>query len=235
MRVALFVTCFNDLLFPSVGEAVVRLMQYLGHEIEFPEGQTCCGQLHFNTGYRDECVPLVRRFTRVFGEYEAVITPSASCAAMVRQHHATVASDAGDDHLLDAVRSTVPRVYELTEFLVDVLGVTDLGSRFPHRVALHPTCHSVRLMGIGDRPQRLLAAIDGLTLVELPGADQCCGFGGTFAIKNRRYLGRDGGRQDRSHCGQRCGGGNRGRHVLSSPPRRDAGPDLLLRAGHAPR
>ena len=184
MRVALFVTCFNDLLFPSVGEAVVRLMQYLGHEIEFPEGQTCCGQLHFNTGYRDECVPLVRRFTRVFGEYEAVITPSASCAAMVRQHHATVASDAGDDHLLDAVRSTVPRVYELTEFLVDVLGVTDLGSRFPHRVALHPTCHSVRLMGIGDRPQRLLAAIDGLTLVELPGADQCCGFGGTFAIKN---------------------------------------------------
>src|SRR3990170_3160909 len=124
MRVALFITCFNDLLFPEVGRAVVALLGRLGHEAEFPSGQTCCGQMHFNSGYRDECTPLVRRFADVFAGYDAVVTPSASCAAMVR------------------------------------------------------------LLRVGDRPSRLLGAVDGLTLVDLPHADECCGFGGTFAIKN---------------------------------------------------
>lgn len=184
MRIALFITCFNDLLFPEVGRAVVTLLRRLGHEVVFPEDQTCCGQLHFNTGYRDACVPLVRRFVHVFEPYDVVVTPSASCAAMVRSHHATVAGEARDPGLGAGVAAVAPRVRELTELLVDDLGVTYVGAWFPHTVAFHPTCHSVRLLGIGDRPRRLLDAVDGLRLVDLPGADECCGFGGTFAIKN---------------------------------------------------
>jgi len=184
MRIALFITCFNDLLFPEVGRAVVTLLARLGHEVEFPPAQTCCGQMHFNSGYRDDCIPLVRRFADAFAGYDAVVTPSPSCAAMVRHHHATVAGEASDPALVDAVGDVAPRVYELSEFLIDALGVTDVGAHFPHTVALHPTCHSLRLLRVGDRPSRLLDAVDGLTLVDLPNADECCGFGGMFAVKN---------------------------------------------------
>ena len=188
MRVALFITCFNDVLFPGVGQAVVTLLRRLGQEVEFPDGQTCCGQMHFNSGYRDACVPLVRRFADTFAGFDAVVTPSPSCAAMIRHEHETVAAlaaERGLDPTLSArVAEVTPHVYELTEFLVDVLGVTDVGAGFPHTVAFHPTCHSVRVLGIGDRPRRLLDAVEGLTLVELAGSDQCCGFGGTFAVKN---------------------------------------------------
>jgi L-lactate dehydrogenase complex protein LldE len=184
VRVALFITCFNDLLFPQVGKATVTLLRRLGHEVVFPDDQTCCGQMHFNTGYRAACVPLVRRFAEGFAGFDAVVTPSASCAAMVRHHHATVALESGDASLPAAVEDVAPRVRELSEFLVDDLGLTDVGARFPHTVAFHPTCHSLRLLRIGDRPQRLLAAVDGLRLVDLAGSDQCCGFGGTFAVKN---------------------------------------------------
>jgi L-lactate dehydrogenase complex protein LldE len=184
MRIGLFITCFNDLLFPEVGKATVRLLRHLGHEVEFPEAQTCCGQMHFNTGYRAACTPLVRRFTEAFAGFDVVVTPSASCAAMVRHHHSTVAAESGDAALPDAVAAVAPRVRELSEFLVDDQGVTSVGARFPHAVAFHPTCHSLRLLRIGDRPQRLLAAVEGLHLVEFAGADQCCGFGGTFAVKN---------------------------------------------------
>jgi len=184
MRVALFITCFNDLLFPDVGKATVAVLRRLGHEVEFPDAQTCCGQMHFNTGYRDACVPLVRRFAETFAGFDAVVTPSASCAAMVRHHHATVAAHAADDALAANVALVAPRVLELSEFLVDELGVTDIGAVFPNRVAFHPTCHSVRMLEIGDRPRRLLGAVEGLELVDIAGADQCCGFGGTFAIKN---------------------------------------------------
>jgi L-lactate dehydrogenase complex protein LldE len=173
MRVALFITCFNDTLFPEVGEATVAVLERLGVEVDFPAGQTCCGQMHFNSGYRAACVPLVRRFAGVFGGYEAVVTPSASCASMVRQYHRTVDPDI-----------EVPRVYELSEFLTDVLGVTGVGAYFPHTVALHRTCHSLRLLRVGDRPSRLLAAVDGLELVELSQPAECCGFGGTFSVKN---------------------------------------------------
>lgn len=184
MKIALFITCFNDLLFPDVGKAVVQLLNRLGHEVEFPAGQTCCGQIHFNTGYRDECVPLVRAFDRAFAGFDAIVTPSASCATMVRHHHATVAEHSGDSGLAASVAAVSPRVYELSELLVDVLGVTDVGAVFAQRVAFHPTCHSLRLLAIGDRPRRLLEAVDGLQLIELPGANECCGFGGTFAVKN---------------------------------------------------
>jgi L-lactate dehydrogenase complex protein LldE len=184
VKIALFITCFNDLLFPGVGRAVVELLERLGHEVAFPEAQTCCGQIHFNTGYRDACVPLVRRFDRAFSGYDAIVTPSASCATMVRYHHATVAAHSGDAGLAASVALVSPRVYELSELLVDVLGVTDVGAAFAHRVAFHPTCHSLRLLAIGDRPRRLLEAVRGLELVDLPGATECCGFGGTFAVKN---------------------------------------------------
>jgi L-lactate dehydrogenase complex protein LldE len=188
MRVALFITCYNDLLFPEVGRAVVTLLRRLGVEVDFPAEQTCCGQMHFNSGYQDACIPLVERFVDAFDDYEMVVTPSGSCASMVRRYHPVVAelavAQGADPALPSRVATVSPRVLELTEFLVDVLGVTDVGATFPHTVALHPTCHSTRLLGIGDRPQRLLAEVRGLTLVPLQHADQCCGFGGTFAVKN---------------------------------------------------
>ena len=183
MRVALFITCYNYLLFPEVGQAMVRLLRRLGHEVEFPAEQTCCGQMHFNSGYQDACIPLVDRFADAFAGYDVVVTPSGSCAAMVRHHHSVVAERAPGD-LADRVALVAPRVRELSEFLVDELGVTDIGAVFPNRVAFHPTCHSVRMLEIGDRPRRLLGAVEGLELVDIAGADQCCGFGGTFAIKN---------------------------------------------------
>jgi L-lactate dehydrogenase complex protein LldE len=188
VRVGLFITCYNDLLFPEVGQAMVRLLRRLGHEVEFPAEQTCCGQMHFNTGYQDACIPLVDRFVRAFEGYDAVVTPSGSCASMVRRYHPVVAEIAGragtDPSLGERVASVAPRVHELSEFLVDIAGVTDVGARFPHTVAFHPTCHSTRLLGVGDRPTRLLGAVDGLTLVDLPRSAACCGFGGTFAVKN---------------------------------------------------
>jgi L-lactate dehydrogenase complex protein LldE len=167
VRVALFVTCFNDTLFPGTGRATVRLLERLGCAVDFPEEQTCCGQLHLNSGYREEGLALVRRFGEVFAGAEAVVTPSASCAGMVRAQ------------LADG-----PPVFELSEFLVDELGVEDVGAYFPHRVTLHPTCHSLRELRVGDRPSRLLRAVRGIELEPLPQAEECCGFGGTFAVKN---------------------------------------------------
>jgi L-lactate dehydrogenase complex protein LldE len=188
MRIALFIACYNDALFPEVGQAVVRLLRRLGHEVEFPGEQTCCGQLHFNSGYQDACIPLVGRFADVFAGFDAVVTPSGSCASMVRRYHPVVAGlDAVarvDPTLPQRVAEVGPHVYELSEFLVDVLGVVDVGARFPHTVAFHPTCHSTRLLGVGDRPTRLLAAVEGVTVVDLPRSAACCGFGGTFAVKN---------------------------------------------------
>jgi len=184
MRVGLFITCFNDTLFPAVGRATVTLLERLGVEVDFPQAQTCCGQMHFNSGYRAECVPLVERFVEAFDGYDAVVTPSPSCASMVRHYHPTVAALAPATGLPERVAATVPRVYELCEFLTDVLGVTDVGATFPHQVTFHPTCHSRRLLHIGDRPERLLREVRGLELVELPRSEACCGFGGTFAVKN---------------------------------------------------
>ncbi|MFC9588918.1 (Fe-S)-binding protein [Streptomyces sp. NPDC056944] len=184
MRVALFLTCFNDTLFPDTGRAVVTVLERLGHTVDFPQEQTCCGQMHFNTGYRPEAVPLVDRFARTFDGYDAVVTLSASCAGMIRDQHPVLARDHGSAALQRTVAEVVPRVHEFTEFLVDVLGVTDVGARFPHRVTYHPTCHSLRGLRLGDRPHRLLSAVKDIELVDLPAADSCCGFGGTFAVKN---------------------------------------------------
>ena len=165
MKVALMVTCVNDALFPDTGKAVVRLLERLGVEVDFPAAQTCCAQPMVNTGYLDEAVPAVRAFVDAFAGYDAVVTPSGSCAGSVRHQHAIVGRRSGDPGLAAAIAETSPRTYELSEFLVDVLGVEDVGAYFPHTVAYHPTCHSLRLL-------------------DLPAADQCCGFGGTFAVKN---------------------------------------------------
>ena len=184
MRVGLLVTCVNDAMFPETGKAVVRLLRRLEVDVDFPMAQTCCGQPMVNTGYVAEAVPAVRRFVEAFSEYDAVVTPSGSCAGSVRHQHQIVARRSGDPALVDAVASLSPRTYELSEFLVDVLGVEDVGSYFPHTVTYHPTCHSLRMLGVADRPLRLLAAVRGIRLVELPAAEECCGFGGTFAVKN---------------------------------------------------
>ena len=184
MRVALFVTCLADALFPAVGKATVTVLERLGHEVAFPAAQTCCGQMHINTGYRRQAVKLVEHHAEVFGEFEAVVAPSGSCAGSIRHQHAGVARAAGREALAAKAEALGRRTYELSEFLVDVLGVTDVGARWPHRVTYHPTCHSLRLLRAGDRPLRLLRAVRDLELTELPEADQCCGFGGTFALKN---------------------------------------------------
>jgi L-lactate dehydrogenase complex protein LldE len=184
MRVALFVTCFNDTMFPGSAIAVVELLERLGVDVDFPQEQTCCGQMHINTGYRQEALPLVRRYVEAFEGYDAIVTPSASCAGTVVHYHHKIAGERGDRALRDGVARVAPRTYELTQFLVDVLGKEDVGAYFPHRVTYHPTCHSLRALQLGDRPYRLLRAVRGLTLVDLPSYEECCGFGGTFAIKN---------------------------------------------------
>jgi len=172
VRIALFVTCFNDTVFPAVGRAVVTLLERLGHTVEFPLEQTCCGQMHFNTGYQPEARDLAERFVDVFSPYDVIVSPSGSCAGMVRENYPRL------------IGRDAPPVYELSELLVDVLGVTGVGAYYPHRVTYHPTCHSLRMLRVGDRPLRLLREVRGIDLVELPRAEECCGFGGTFAVKN---------------------------------------------------
>jgi L-lactate dehydrogenase complex protein LldE len=184
VRIALFVTCLADSLFPQVGQATVRLLERLGHEVTFPQAQTCCGQMHTNTGYLREALPLVRRYVEVFEDCEMVVVPSGSCTGSVRHQHAMVARRFGDEALARRAEAVAARTYELSELLVDVLGVEDVGAYYPHRVTYHPTCHSLRLLRVGDRPLRLLRRVAGIDLVELPDAEVCCGFGGTFAVKN---------------------------------------------------
>ncbi len=184
MRIALFVTCLADTLFPDVGQATVRLLERLGHQVEFPTAQTCCGQMHINTGYQRQALPLIRRHADVFAGYEAIVAPSGSCAGSVRHQHAMVARRYGDRALARRAEAVAARTYELSEFLIDVLGVEDVGAYYPHRVTYHPTCHSLRLLRVGDRPLRLLRNVAGIDLIDLPDATTCCGFGGTFALKN---------------------------------------------------
>ncbi|HEX3335447.1 MAG TPA: (Fe-S)-binding protein [Jatrophihabitans sp.] len=184
MRVAIFATCLVDGLFPDVGIATVRLLERLGHRVEFPTAQSCCGQMHVNTGYPAQALPLVRNHVAAFAGYDAIVAPSGSCVGAVRHQHAEIAERFGDGALRADVSAIAARTYELSEYLVDVLAVTDVGAYFPHRVTYHPTCHSLRVLRVGDRPLRLLREVSGLDLRELPSADQCCGFGGTFAVKN---------------------------------------------------
>jgi L-lactate dehydrogenase complex protein LldE len=184
VRIALFVTCLADTVYPSVGRATVALLERLGHEVVFPSGQTCCGQMHVNTGYQQQALPLIKQHVQVFEPYDVIVAPSGSCVGTVRHQHAQVARRAGDHGLAVAAESVAAKTFELSELLVDVLDIEDVGAVFPHRVTYHPTCHSLRLLRVGDKPLRLLRSVEGIDLVELADADQCCGFGGTFALKN---------------------------------------------------
>jgi L-lactate dehydrogenase complex protein LldE len=168
VRVALFITCIGDTVTPEVGRATVTVLERLGHEVSFPAAQTCCGQMHVNSGYRAEADRLAARFMEVFDDCEVIVSPSSSCVGTMRELHPELHG----------------RLFELSELLVHKLGIADVGALFPHRVVYHPTCHSLRVTAVGDAPLRLLRAVEQLELVDLPDARECCGFGGTFAIKN---------------------------------------------------
>ena len=180
MRVALFVTCLADTLAPQVGRATVAVLERLGVDVTFPREQTCCGQLHFNAGHVEEAAVLARRYGEVFADAEAVVTPSGSCAGHVRAHV---------PELAPAAAEVAARTFELSQYLVDRLGVVDVGSAYSGRLTYHPTCHSLRLLRVGDAPERLLRAVPGATLAELPEATECCGFGGMFSVKNAAVSG----------------------------------------------
>lgn len=186
MRIALFITCLGDTLFPEAGRATVAVLERLGHTVVFPEGQTCCGQIHANTGYADDALPLLRRFVAEFGGdgVDAIVAPSGSCVAMVRHHYPRLAAESGDADLQRAVAAVAPRVFELSEFVVGELGIEDVGAYYPHRVVYHPSCHALRMLRVGDAPLRLLGHVRGIALAPLSEAETCCGFGGTFAVKN---------------------------------------------------
>ncbi|MBE1878717.1 (Fe-S)-binding protein [Myceligenerans pegani] len=189
MRIALAATCLGDAMFPQAPTAVVRLLERLGHTVVVPEQQACCGQMHVNTGYRRQAVPVIRNHVRAFGpvadgEWDAVVVPSGSCTGSIRHQQSMVLDRAGLAAEARTATAVASRTYELSELLVDALEVTDVGAWFPHRVTYHPTCHSLRMLGVGDRPLRLLRAVEGIELADLPEAEGCCGFGGTFALKN---------------------------------------------------
>ena len=184
LRIELFIACYNDTLFPETGVAVTRVLERLGHDVSFAREQTCCGQMHYNTGYHREAIPLVRRFVDIYRDAEVVCVPSASCVAMMRDHYELIARNENDNKLLAEVQSLLPRVFEFSELLTNKLGLDDVGAAFPHTVTYHPSCHSLRLLHITDGPRKLLRAVHGLELIELPDQEQCCGFGGTFAVKN---------------------------------------------------
>jgi L-lactate dehydrogenase complex protein LldE len=184
MRASLFITCYNDTLFPETGRAVVRLLENLGVEIDFRPQQTCCGQMHANTGFRTEAYSQAKRFVRLYQDAETIVIPSSSCVAMIRDQYPGLFEELGNEALRKELASLLPRIFELSEFLVDRLGVEDVGASFPHRVTYHASCHGLRALHLGDRPYRLLAKVRGLSLAPLANTDRCCGFGGTFSIKN---------------------------------------------------
>lgn len=184
MLVSLFITCYNDTLFPETGKSVVRVLERLGHQVEFRPEQTCCGQMHWNTGYLKEAVPILRHFVNVYRDAEMVVVPSSSCVSMMRDHYEKAAQSVGDARLLADVQALLPRIYEFTEFLVNKLRVEDVGASYPHKVTLHTSCHSQRSLHLGDIPVRLLKQVRGMQLLGLENPQECCGFGGTFSIKN---------------------------------------------------
>ncbi|AZA11210.1 (Fe-S)-binding protein [Corynebacterium gerontici] len=186
MRVALFSTCIGDAMFPDASKATALILSRLGYEVVFPDAQTCCGQMHVNTGYQKEAVPLIRTYVDAFADpsIDFVVAPSGSCVGAVREQHEHVAERYGDAALVDGAKQAAKKTYDLPEFLIDVAGTDQLGAFFPHRVTYHPSCHGLRFIKLGDRPYRLLQNVEGIDLVTLPNAEECCGFGGTFALKN---------------------------------------------------
>lgn len=179
-KVSLFIPCFVDQLTPEIGVDVARVLRRIGCELDFPEEQTCCGQPAFNTGYWGDARPVAERFLRVFRSAEAIVCPSGSCTTMVRNFYPELLAGTA---VADEAKSIGGRVFEFSEFLVRVAGVSDLGAHFPHRVAFHDACHGLRELRVKQEPRELLRRVRGLELVEMPRSEECCGFGGTFATK----------------------------------------------------
>jgi len=181
--IQLFVTCLVDTFYPETGEAIVSILRRLGVEVKFPAGQTCCGQPAFNGGMRSEARRLAEQTIQVFEAAPGdVIVPSGSCAAMLKHGYPEIFAD--DLAWLPRARTLAARTYEFTEYLVDVLGVTDVGARWDGKLAYHASCHLNRHLGINRQPRALLAAVKDAELVELPAAEDCCGFGGVFSVEH---------------------------------------------------
>ncbi len=179
--VALFATCLVDLFYPQVGEATVRLLRRLGLRVTYPEGQTCCGQPLYNNGFRAEAARIARQTIALLEPAECIVIPSGSCACMLKQEYQHLFQD--DPAMLERAAALGRKTYELSDFLVRVLGREDVGAHFPGTATYHPSCHLLRGLGIAEAPARLLRHVRGLTLRDLPAAENCCGFGGSFAVK----------------------------------------------------
>lgn len=180
MKITLFIPCYIDQFNPEVGISVVKILEKLGHQVEYPEEQTCCGQPAFNSGLWDEARAVAEQSLKVFKNAEVIVTPSGSCGAMLRVFYPPLFKDTP---LAAEAKSLAARTFEFSEFLVHKLGVTDLGASFPGKATFHDGCHSLREMNLREEPRKLLKHVRGLELVELNPAATCCGFGGTFAVK----------------------------------------------------
>ncbi|CDQ41128.1 MULTISPECIES: (Fe-S)-binding protein [Virgibacillus] len=181
MKVSLFITCVSDIIFADVGKNTVEILERVGCEVDFPAAQTCCGQPAYNSGYLQEAKKSMKQMMRAFKDSKYVVGPSGSCVGMLKEYPAVFK---GDPEWEEAANDLANKSFEITQFLVDVLGVTDLGSTFKGKVTYHPSCHMTRVLGVKDAPQTLLNNVKGVDFVELPVKEDCCGFGGTFAVKN---------------------------------------------------
>ena len=180
--VSLFVTCMVDMIYPTTGVSVVRILEHLGVEVRFPMSQTCCGQPAFNSGFHDDARAVARQFLTAFADAQVIVCPSGSCASMIRHYYPELFRDDPEWRMRAARAADI--TWEFTEFLVDGLGVTDLGLKLPPvKVAFHHACHGLRMLHLGAQAVSLAQAVDGVTVNPLPGEDECCGFGGTFAVK----------------------------------------------------
>ncbi|WP_165241800.1 (Fe-S)-binding protein [Corynebacterium lizhenjunii] len=186
MRIALFSTCIGDTLFPDAHKATALILARLGHEVVFPPEQTCCGQMHINTGYQKESLGMIRTYAEAFADpsIDYVIAASGSCVGAVREQHVQLAQRHGKPADVAGAQQAAAKTYDLPEFLVDIAGVTNVGAFFPHRVTYHSSCHGLRFLKLGDRPYQLLEQVEGIDLVPLANVEECCGFGGTFSLKN---------------------------------------------------
>jgi len=180
-KTTLFIQCIIDGVYPQVGKAMVRVLERLGVSLDYPPDQTCCGQPAFNSGYRGEARKAAKRFIRIFESTETIVCPSGSCVSMVRNHYGDLFED--DPHWLGRAAKVAEKTYEFSEYLVDVLGATEVGAVFNKRVTYHESCHLMRAIGVSRQPRTLIAHVEGLDFVEMNDADRCCGFGGAFSIK----------------------------------------------------
>ncbi|MBZ0288372.1 MAG: (Fe-S)-binding protein [Anaerolineae bacterium] len=180
--VSLFVTCIVDMIYPHTGVSVVEILEHLGIEVRFPMGQTCCGQVGFNSGFQNDARAVARQFLTAFADAEVIVTPSGSCSSMVRHYYPELFKD--DPEWYERAMWATNITWEFTEYLVDGLGITDLGAALPPTtVAFHDACHGLRLSGLKKQARQLAEGVEGVTVTDLAGSDQCCGFGGLFAVK----------------------------------------------------